>query len=137
MFERYSERARRVIYWARYEVGQSASDRIEPQHLLLGILGERPDLIPQCSEIKKEIKLQVGRNTQNSKKEEVPLSQASWRVLKRAEEEADELGHRRIGTEHILAAIFYEESPTSEVLRAQGVNLPAPTEDRSREPGTV
>jgi ATP-dependent Clp protease ATP-binding subunit ClpC len=131
MFERYSERARRVVWWARYEVCQSASDHIEPQHLLLGILGERPDLIPQGTEIRKEIKLQVGHNTQNSKKGEVPLSQASRRVLKRAEEEADGRGHRRIGTEHILIAILYEESPTSQVLRAHGVSLPSPNEDRA------
>jgi len=137
MFERFSERDRRVVMWARYEVGQSASDHIEPQDLLLGILGERPDLIPQRSEIRKEIKLQVGHNTQHSKKEEVPLSQASRRVLKRAEEEAYGRGHRSIGSEHILFALLYEESPTSQLLRAHGVSLPAPTEDRPLEPGPV
>ena len=45
MFERYTEPARRVIFFARYEASQCASPAIEPEHLLMGLLRENKDLL--------------------------------------------------------------------------------------------
>ena len=44
MFERYTEKARRVIFFARYEASQFGSPDIETEHLLLGVLREGKDL---------------------------------------------------------------------------------------------
>jgi ATP-dependent Clp protease ATP-binding subunit ClpC len=131
MFERYSLKARRVVHWAVYEVGQSPSTHIEPEHLLLGVLRERPDLSPDEPEIRKEIESQIGHNSMLPRYREVPLSDASKRVLKRAESEAHIRAHTLIGTEHILFAILQENSPASRLLLARGLSLPAPTEDRA------
>ena len=49
MFERYTEKARRVIFFARYEASQAGTPQIEPVHLLLGILREDPDLMSRGS----------------------------------------------------------------------------------------
>ena len=46
MFERYTERARRVLFFARYEASQIGTPSIEPAHILLGILREGRGLIP-------------------------------------------------------------------------------------------
>ena len=48
MFERYTEKARRVIFFARYEAAQAETRMIEPAHLLLGILREDPGLMESC-----------------------------------------------------------------------------------------
>ncbi len=45
MFERYSDKARRVIFFARYEASQSGTPAIDTEHLLLGILRESRDLL--------------------------------------------------------------------------------------------
>ena len=47
MFERYTEKARRVIFFARYEASQFGSRAIETEHLLLGLLRESPNLLSQ------------------------------------------------------------------------------------------
>jgi ATP-dependent Clp protease ATP-binding subunit ClpC len=44
MFERYTEKARRVVFFARYEAGQFGSQAIEPEHILLGLLREDKQL---------------------------------------------------------------------------------------------
>ena len=49
MFERYTEKARRVIFFARYEASQAGTPTIEPEHLLLGIIREDPELMSRCS----------------------------------------------------------------------------------------
>ena len=50
MFERYTEKSRRVIFFARYEASQYGSPYIETEHLLLGLLRESPDLTRQLAE---------------------------------------------------------------------------------------
>ena len=50
MFERYTERARRVIFFARYEATQFGSRTIESEHFLLGLLREDNDLLIQVAQ---------------------------------------------------------------------------------------
>ena len=47
MFERYTERARRVIFFARYEASLAGTEAIEPEHLLLGIAREDKSVLAQ------------------------------------------------------------------------------------------
>ena len=49
MFERYTEKARRVIFFARYEATQFGLPYVETEHLLLGLLRENPALTSVCS----------------------------------------------------------------------------------------
>lgn len=68
MFERYTEKARRVIFFARYEASQYGSPYIDTEHALLGLLREDPALIKRflgetdfASEIRTEIERRITR----------------------------------------------------------------------------
>jgi len=113
MFERYTERARRVIFYARYEASQYGSSSIETEHLLLGLLREDfavvDLLIPGAivaEQIRKQIEKAITVRERISTSIEVPLTQASKRVLTRAAEEAEKCGHHHIGTEHLLLGLL-------------------------------
>jgi Clp amino terminal domain, pathogenicity island component/SnoaL-like domain len=126
MFERYTEKARRIIFFARYEASQYGSAFINTEHILLGLLREdRPlmrhfhvDLAP---EIRDEIAKVVRQGERTSTSVEVPLSADSKKILNFAGEEADRLGHRHIGTEHVLLGIFrLPDSLAAKLLLARG-----------------
>ena len=51
MFERYTEPARRVIFFARYEASQCAAPAIEPEHVLMGLLRENKDLLVKLTSL--------------------------------------------------------------------------------------
>ena len=95
MFERYTEKARRVIFFARYEASQYGSPYIETEHLLLGILREdqppvRHCLPPGASEtIGKKVDALTQTSEKISTSVDLPLSQPSKRVLAYAAEESE------------------------------------------------
>jgi Clp amino terminal domain, pathogenicity island component len=126
MFERYTDRARRVIFFARYEASQYGSPYIETEHLLLGLLREDRALLNQqagASEeaIRAEIEKQITRRTRISTSVEVPLSPDSAMALRFATEEAERLHQRHVGTEHLLAGLLrVEGSLAAKVLWAKG-----------------
>jgi hypothetical protein len=128
MFERYTEKARRVIFFARYEASQYGSPVIDTEHLLLGLLREDTALMQRyagplrsSAEIRTEIERVIQRSASIPTSVEVPLSTAAKRVLNFAGEEADRLGHRHIGTEHILLAFFrLPDSLAARILVARG-----------------
>jgi len=106
MFERYSEKARRAIFFARYEASAYGSKVIETEHLLLGFLREDGPLLKQCvgpagnvEAIRAEIDKQIPKKQSYSTSVEVPLSEDARRALNLAVEEADRLAHRQVGTE--------------------------------------
>jgi ATP-dependent Clp protease ATP-binding subunit ClpC len=128
MFERYTEKARRVIFFARYKASQYGSPIIAPEHLLLGLLREdratmhrlvgRTDL---TTEIRTEIDKAIHRGKPFATSVEVPLSAESKKTLNFAGEEADRSGLRHVGTEHILLAILrLEKSLAATLLIAKG-----------------
>src|ERR1700676_1899633 len=103
MFERYTEKARRVIFFARYEASQYGSHYIETEHLLLGLLRENGGLIRSANnennpepEIRDEIEKRIVRSERFSTSVEVPLSKDSKQALKIASETAERLNHRWI-----------------------------------------
>jgi ClpA/ClpB-like protein len=139
MFERYTEGARRVIFFARYEASQYGSRIIEPEHMLLGLLRERPSLLEgrlslnPVTNLRPEIEPQLRRGPRFTTSVEVPLSEESKHVLGHASAEAERLSHPQIGTEHILFGILAEQKcPASQVLRAHGLNVFVPHEERPR-----
>ena len=131
MFERYTEKARRVIFFARYEASQYGSPYIETEHLLLGLLREDRALAKRIlGEVNPEegIRAEIERHTTSreriSTSVEVPLTLESKKILKLAAEEADRLGHRHIGTEHILLGLLrVEGSLAGKILQARGVRV--------------
>jgi len=133
MFERYTEKARRVIFFARYEASQFGSPYIETEHLLLGILREDKALTNRflrshssVESIRKRIEAHTTFREPVSTSVDLPLSNESKRVLAYAAEEAQGLGHKHIGTEHVLLGLLREEKCfAAELLTERGVKLPA------------
>ncbi len=132
MFEKYTEKARRVIFFARYETSQLGSRRIETEHVLLGLLREDkalgnrffPHAEAALESIRKRIESRSSVREKISTSVELPLSDESKRVLTYAAEEADRLMCNYIGTEHILLGLLREEkSLASEILYENGLRL--------------
>ena len=116
MFERYTEKARRVIFFARYEASQFGSPYIETEHLLLGLLREDKALTHRFFRsyasvelIRKQIEGHTVIREKVATSVDLPLSNEGKRVLAYAAEEAERLSHKYIGTEHLLLGLLREE----------------------------
>ncbi len=138
MFERYTERARRVIFFARYEASQLGSNSIETEHLLLGLIREGKGLTSRIfskshlsmETIRKEIEGRAIYRDKVSTSVDIPLSPESKRVLGYASEEAERMLHNYIGTEHVLLGLMREEkSVAATILGEKGMRLSAVRED--------
>jgi ATP-dependent Clp protease ATP-binding subunit ClpC len=131
MFERYTEKARRVIFFARYEASQFGSPYIETEHLLLGLLREDKALTNRflrshasVESIRKQIEAHTTIGEKVSTSVDLPLSNECKRVLAYAAEEAERLGHKHLGTEHLLLGLLREEGGFgAELLVERGVKL--------------
>ena len=149
MFERYAERAKRAIYFARHEASQLGGDSIEPEHLLLGLLRELPPALTSrlhlsVERIRTEVRSRALLRDSVSTTVGMPLSAESKRVLERAQGEADRLSHRSVGTEHLLLGILSEPaSAAAQMLARQNVRAAAVREaisldqEHRRAPGPV
>jgi catechol 2,3-dioxygenase-like lactoylglutathione lyase family enzyme len=131
MFERYTEKARRTIFFARYEASQFGSPYIEAEFLLLGMLRDDPSLsmrffrsrtTPESLRMEIEQHRTFGEKFPTSV--DIPLSNESKHVLAYAAEEAERLGHPFIGTEHLLLGILREQNSfASQLLQQHGINV--------------
>lgn len=130
MFERYTEKARRVIFFARYEASQFGSPYIETEHLLLGVLREDKALTNRflrshgsVESIRKKIEGHTIIREKVSTSVDLPLSDECKRVLAYAAEEAERLAHPHIGTEHLLLGLLRQsESFAAMILAERGVD---------------
>ena len=108
MFERYTERARRVIFFARYEASHYGSPTIEAEHLLLGLLRENKQFakrtlsLETVEGIRSKIDARFPHRENIPTSVDLPLSMESKHILTDAADEAERLGHKYIGTEHLL-----------------------------------
>ncbi len=140
MFERYTEKARRVIFFARYEASQFGSPYIETEHLLLGLLREDKALTNRflrshasIESIRKQVEGRTPAREKVSTSVDLPLSQECKRVLAYAAEEAERLSHKHIGTEHLLLGLLREDkSFAAEILHERGLRLSTIREELSR-----
>jgi len=125
MFDKFTERAKKVINLAREEAGRLGHDYIGTEHILLGLIREGGgvaaavlenlglDLERVKLEVEKSITMGGGTLTLG----EVPFTPRAKRVLELAVEEAQALGHNYIGTEHLLLGLIREgEGVASKVL---------------------
>jgi ATP-dependent Clp protease ATP-binding subunit ClpC len=139
MFERYTEKARRVIFFSRYEASQFGAPYIETEHILLGLLRESPQLLAglfSAEQIRKEIQDATIIREKTSVSVDLPLSNEAKRVLAYAAEEAESLGHRHIGSEHLLLGMLREEQCfAAELLRKHGVSLGAMRDKIGKDAG--
>jgi ATP-dependent Clp protease ATP-binding subunit ClpC len=144
MFERYTEKARRVVFYARYEASQFGSPYIETEHLLLGLLREDKALTnrflrsPSSVEsIQKQIEAHTVVREKVSTSVDLPLSNECKRVLAYAAEEAGQLSHKHIGTGHLLLGVLHEEKCfAAEILHERGLRLSVIREELARTDGT-
>jgi ATP-dependent Clp protease ATP-binding subunit ClpC len=138
MFERYTERARRVLFFARYEASQLGSISIETEHLLLGLIREGKGLTSRIfarshlslEGIRKDIEGRTVFREKVSTSVEIPFSTETKRVLQFAAEEADRLLHNYVGTEHLLLGLLREERSVAALLLVEkGMRLNTVRED--------
>src|SRR5437588_7456242 len=113
MFERFTEVARRAIFFARYEASQFGASAIEPEHLLLGLSREDKPLFVRffgdgnqsIESIRRKIEQQKSARDVIPTSVELPLAPETKRALHNAHDESDRLKNRHIGTEHMLLGL--------------------------------
>ena len=130
VFERYTEAARRVLFFARYEASNLHCMSIETEHLLLGLLHEPKGLASRVlndaqvtyDRVRGQIQMREGERTPESL--EIPFTEETKRVLHCALEESKRLQHSYIGSEHLLLGLLREEhSVAGSILTAHGMRI--------------
>lgn len=144
MFERYTERARRSIFFGRFEASQLGSPSIETEHLLLGLFREDKAMayrflgskgVVESIRRKVEDYASADRKERISTSVDLPLSNECRRALSHAAEEAERLSHKHIGCEHLLLGLLREDkSFAASLLHERGVRLSAVREILSSQP---
>src|SRR6201997_936811 len=132
MFEKYNEKARRALFFARYEASKLGSKVIESEHILLGILREGEETVNEIfrrfqvkpEDIRREIEGERVFVERISSTAELPLSEESKKILAYASHEAESMVHPYVGTEHLLIGILrVDGSVAGRLLTARGFNL--------------
>jgi ATP-dependent Clp protease ATP-binding subunit ClpC len=132
VFEKFNEKARRALFFARYEASKLGSRVIESEHVLLGILREGEETVTELfrrfhvkpDEIRREIEGERVFVERISSTAELPLSEESKKVLAYAAHEAESMLHTAVGSEHLLVGILRVEGCLAmRVLTQQGFDV--------------
>jgi ATP-dependent Clp protease ATP-binding subunit ClpC len=132
MFERYTEKARRTIFFARYEASHFGSPYVESEHVLLGLLRESKALSARlfanspvtADTIRKQIEKHTTFGETIPTSVDLPINEECQRILLHASEEAERLGHKYVGTEHLLLGVLLEKHCyAAHLLNESGVSL--------------
>jgi ATP-dependent Clp protease ATP-binding subunit ClpC len=134
MFERYTERARRVLFFARYEASQLGTAAIGSEHLLLGLLrdGGAPGFSAQAfaragldyMAVRKELAEAAAGHAKIATSVEMPFAPAAKAALDTAAREAEALKHAHVGTEHLLLGLLHESGTVAAgILARAGLHL--------------
>jgi hypothetical protein len=128
MFDRYSEKARRSIFFARYEASQFGGSHIETEHLLLGLLREDRALFLQLltgttEAFRQSVEGRLGPAREKvSTSVDMPLSHECRQALSYAAKDAEALGHKTIEPAHLLLGLLHDETcGAAELLRQNGI----------------
>ncbi len=125
MFERLSEKAMRVIFWARQEASAFGSPAIDTEHLLFGVLRESPKhlgfiaLSTAVQTIGDRLRQQGSAGRKIPETVELPFSEKAKNVLQRSSQEADQLEIKTIMTKHILYALLLEDNSLAQQSLAE------------------
>lgn len=145
MFERYTEAARRALFFARYELSALGGATIQPEHLLLGLLRDSKTkagaMLSECSvplaDLRQQLEAHAGGGDRFATSIEVPFSPSAKRVLNFAAEEADRLLHYAIEPHHLLLALMREpDSFAATSLTQYGLTLNGVREYIVKHPAT-
>lgn len=115
MNEKYTELAQRAVFCARYEAHTRGATVVRPEHLILGLLRADRELFELCApelavdQIRTTLESGLSRHRVLARKNLIPFSRATRRVLNLAKNESDSSGHSKIGTEHILVGLIRGE----------------------------
>ncbi|MFH1380856.1 MAG: Clp protease N-terminal domain-containing protein, partial [Candidatus Omnitrophota bacterium] len=132
MFNRFTERARKVILLAKEEAKRFNHDYIGTEHILLGLIREGEGVAAavlaslglNSDKIRFEIEKLVHPGPTTIVSGDIPFTPKAKRVIELAMEEARQLGHNYIGTEHLLLGLIREgEGVASQVLMNLGLDL--------------
>ncbi len=130
-FDKFSERARRVLTSAQEEAQRLNHSYIGTEHLLLGLIREEEgvgakvlaNLGVTLSKVRSAVEYIIGRG-EKAATGEIGLTPRAKRVIELAIDEARHLGHSYIGTEHLLLGLLHEgEGVAASVLESFGVSL--------------
>ncbi len=126
MFERFTEKARRIIFFARYEASQDGSPYILGIHLLMGVAREAPQLLHRAGIPGAQVRqihdtIVPGKLPRISVSVEVPLSSESKKALELAITAAEQCGSRTIGPEHLLYGVFRADKKLRSELERAGL----------------
>lgn len=131
MWQRFTERSRRVILLAQEEAGKMNAGHVGTEHLLLGLVRENEGVAAQVlvkmgvslAKVRREIEGEVQHSSKPTPGEP-KLTPKAKRVLELAADEARRMRHSYIGTEHLLLALLREKDGlAATVLRRLGLNL--------------
>jgi ATP-dependent Clp protease ATP-binding subunit ClpC len=132
MFNRFTERARKVLVLAKEEARRFNHDYIGTEHILLGIIREAEgvacavlqNLNLDLEQLRMEVEKLISPGSLSTVTGDIPFTPRAKKALELAAEEARNLGHNYIGTEHILLGLVREgEGLASQVLFSLGVDL--------------
>ncbi|GGL16090.1 hypothetical protein GCM10014719_17770 [Planomonospora parontospora subsp. antibiotica] len=133
MFERFTDRARRVVVLAQEEARRLSHDHIGTEHVLLGLLGEEDGVAARAlqsfgiglEQVRSDIEKIIGQGSAPPSGH-VPFTPRAKKVLELSLREALDLRHTYIGTEHILLGLIREgEGLAAQVLTKRGARLEA------------
>ncbi len=131
MWQRFTERARRVVFFAQEEAGRLGENYVSTEHLLLGLVRENDSVAARILDrmgvsmgrIRSEIERQVTRGD-GRLGQDMQLTPRAKRVIDLAYDEARNLNNNYIGTEHLLLGLIREgEGLAGRVLQKLGVDL--------------
>src|SRR6201996_6384400 len=132
MFERFTDRARRVIVLAQEEARMLGHNSIGTEHLLLGLIHEGEGVAAKALEslgisletVRQQVEEIIGHGEQAPLTGHIPFTERAKKVLELSLREAIQLGHNYIGTEHILLGLIREgEGVAAQILVKLGADL--------------
>jgi ATP-dependent Clp protease ATP-binding subunit ClpC len=126
MFEHYTEKARRAIFFARYEASQFGSREIEPEHLLLGVVRQSGEMKHRLNgdSMREAVGRLLPHLKQISTSIDLPLTVSAKRVLAFSAEEAKRLSHDYIDVPHLVLGLLREEDThAARLIREAGCTL--------------
>ena len=139
-FEKFSERARRVLSLAQEEAQRFNHNYISTEHILLGLVRESDgvaarvlsNLNVELNKVRSAVEFIIGRGEKTTSSE-IGLTPRAKKVIELAVDEARRLNHHYIGTEHLLIALMREgEGVAAGVLESLGVSLDSVRGETSR-----
>src|SRR6478609_3106932 len=116
MWKRFTERARRVVFFAQEEAARLGENYVGTEHLLLGLVRENDSVAARILDrlgvplgrIRSDIERQVTRGQGHNKGKDMQLTPRAKRVIDLSSEEASQLNNNYIGTEHLLLGLISE-----------------------------